>query len=148
MNLSQAIEIIEKSQEDINDKVLLGEEPYPPDEYFLAVGKVLPYLKCLECMAKQAVTITVEDLSQDATLTVLFLLNLTQTNYPSDSHRLQHSIYLLPLKYIKMPERAVTKTLMRMCYQAPCTFRFLDWESDPDTRRYILFFLICLLAWC
>lgn len=55
MNFSQAIEIIEKSQDDITDKVLLGEDPYPPDEYFLAVGKILPYLKCLDCMAKQAV---------------------------------------------------------------------------------------------
>lgn len=33
-----------------------------------------------------------------------------------------------------MPEWAVTKTLMRMCHQAPCTFRFLDWESGADAR--------------
>ena len=55
MDLSQAIEIIEKSQADICDKIFLGEEPYPPDEYFLAVAAVLPYLRCLNCMAKQSV---------------------------------------------------------------------------------------------
>ena len=55
MTLTQAIETIEKSQEDITDKVFLGEKPYPPDEYFIAVAKVLPYLRCLNCMLKQAV---------------------------------------------------------------------------------------------
>lgn len=54
MTLLRAIEIIEKSQGDITDKVLLGEEPYPPDEYFIAVGKVVPMLKCLNCLSSWA----------------------------------------------------------------------------------------------
>lgn len=54
MTLSEAIETIEKLREDITDKIFLGEKPYPPDEYFLAVEKVFPYLKCLNCMALQA----------------------------------------------------------------------------------------------
>ena len=51
MTLSEAIYIIEKSQDDITDKVLLGEDPYPSDEYFIAVGRVLPMLKCLNCLS-------------------------------------------------------------------------------------------------
>ena len=54
MNLIQAVETIDKHQENVNDKVLLGEEPYPPDEYFLAVSTVLPILKCLSCIVKWA----------------------------------------------------------------------------------------------
>lgn len=32
------------------------------------------------------------------------------------------------LTHIKMPERAGTKHLMRMCWRAPCTFSATDWE--------------------
>ena len=46
MILSQSLQIIEELQGDIDDKILLGEEPCPPDRYFQAVGAALPYLKC------------------------------------------------------------------------------------------------------
>ena len=59
MTLSEAIYIIEKSQDDITDKVLLGEDPYPPDEYFIAVGRVLPMFKCLNCLSNWASRIDV-----------------------------------------------------------------------------------------
>lgn len=50
MTLSEAIYIIEKSQDSITDKVFRGEPPCPPDEYFIAVGRFLPMLKCLNCL--------------------------------------------------------------------------------------------------
>lgn len=50
MTFVHAVLTIAKSQDEINEAVFLGEQPYPPDEYFVAVGKILPYLKCLNRM--------------------------------------------------------------------------------------------------
>lgn len=55
MTFTHAVLTIAKSQDEINEAVSLGEQPYPPDEYFVAVGKILPYLKCLNCMFLQSV---------------------------------------------------------------------------------------------
>lgn len=54
MTFAHAVLTIAKSQDEINEAVFLGEQPYPPDEYFVAVGKILPYLKCLNCMISQS----------------------------------------------------------------------------------------------
>lgn len=54
MTLSQAIETIEKSQQNINDQIVRMDDVYAPDEYYLAVASVLPMLKCLNCLSSWA----------------------------------------------------------------------------------------------
>lgn len=50
MTLSQATEIIEKFQENINDQLVRTDDVFAPDEYYLAVSAVLPVLMCLSCL--------------------------------------------------------------------------------------------------
>lgn len=54
MTLLQAIETIEKSQQNINDQIVRMDDVYAPDEYYLAVASVLPMLKCLNCLSSWA----------------------------------------------------------------------------------------------
>lgn len=55
MTLPQAIAIIEKYQENINDQVVRMDDVFAPDEYYLAVATLLPILKCLNCLSSWAV---------------------------------------------------------------------------------------------
>lgn len=54
MTLLQAIETIEKSQQNINDQIIRMDDVYAPDEYYLAVSVILPMLKCLNCLSSWA----------------------------------------------------------------------------------------------
>ena len=54
MTLSQAIETIEKSQQNINDQIVRMDDVYAPDEYYLAVSAILPMLKCMNCLSSWA----------------------------------------------------------------------------------------------
>ena len=54
MTLLQAIETIEKSQQNINDQIVRMDDVYAPDEYYLAVSVILPMLKCVNCLSKWA----------------------------------------------------------------------------------------------
>lgn len=50
MTPKQAIEIIEKYQENIDEQVLCEDDIYAPDKYYIAVSTILPMLKCMNCL--------------------------------------------------------------------------------------------------
>lgn len=51
MTFSQAIETIEKYQDNINDQITRMDDVFAPDEYYLAVSTIIPMLKCLNCLS-------------------------------------------------------------------------------------------------
>lgn len=54
MTFSQAIETIEKYQDNINDQVVRMDDVFAPDEYYLAVSAILPMFKCMNCLSNWA----------------------------------------------------------------------------------------------